>query len=322
MQSHAQLAHHLLDAIFRLLKRPDYLWLIVAAVGGMIAPWFRKWQRQAKARTVRDWLAVSATIDVVSVVERLQDKKHYYAAVLTYFYHRPDLQMGEYEREFPTKPVAKQWANQFKGRSVMVHVNPNNPADSFLLESDLEGLETHLMSSAEVPAAIETPPPAFPLSYRFFSALGEVLSFAGLATGIVLLALSYISGGKMHQPWFLWTGTTNFFLTILFMYAVQFHVHFTEAHSFLSNYKQWTPAWMQWSSRVTVASCFLLFFLHLLSADLPLTMQLWMEGLAPLLPYLFASWSFLFSASFHTAILRSQEQVQPSVNVAQEWTER
>jgi hypothetical protein len=316
----AQHAHHLLDAIFRLLKRPDYFWLIIAAVGGMIAPWFRKWHRQAKARSVRDWLTVIASIDVVSAAERRDDKKCYYAAVLTYFYRRPDLQMGEYEREFSSKTAAKQWADQFKGRSVMVHVNPADPADSVLLDSDLEGLETHQTPSVSIPADIEIPP-AFSPSYRFLSALGEILSYAGLALGVVLLTLSFAPGTKIHQPWFLWAGAANFVFTILFMYAVQFHVHLTESHSFLSNYKQWTPAGMRWTQQSLVPVFVIVIFLSRFHTDLTAVPQMWVEGLALRLPYLLAGWRFLFSASFYTAILRSQEQPHLPMNVAQERTE-
>lgn len=298
-----------MDDIFRLLKRPDHIWLIIPAISGIFAPWIRKGKRKAKSRLVRDWPCLPAAIDVVSAAERHDDKKHYYAAVLTYFYRRPDLQIGEYEREFPTKAAALDWVKQFKGSSVMVHVNPKDAADSFLLESDLEGLETHRTASESVPADIETPP-TFPPSYRFISALGEALCLAGLATCAVLFAVSFTHGGKMHQPWFLWAGGAIFVLTILFMYAVQFHVHFTESHNFLSNYKHWTPTWMRWMLHLSIPAFVVLLILSRLHFDPATALQQWMDRLAPSLPYLLASWSFLFGASFYTAIQRSQEQVR------------
>jgi hypothetical protein len=313
MLAPAQLAHHLLDDAFKLLKRPDYIWLIFGAVSGLCAPWVRKWQKQVKTRTVRDWLSVSASIDVVSVAERRDDKKHYYAAVLTYFYRRPDLQIGEYEREFPTKAAAQQWVKQFKGRSVMVHVNPQNPADSFLLDSDLEGLDTHHTHGMAAPTAIVMPP-ALPPGYRFLCGLGEVLSIAGVATCAVLLAMSHSTGGKMHQQWIFWAAGSMLVFTFVSMYAVQFNIHFTESHNFLSNCKQWTPAWMRWSLKISVALFIPLLFLDRLSVNLPPALQLWMDGLASRLPYLLAGMVFLFTASFHSAILRSQELVQLPVS--------
>src|ERR1035437_4010114 len=129
MQPPSQLAHHLLDAMSRLIFRPEIILPIIAAVFGVTARWFRKGRRLATNRTVaraaRGWLTVSAVIEVVSVSCHYDsDLKEYYVAALTYFYRRPELETGDYLREFPLKAAAQDWVKQFKGRQVMVHVNP------------------------------------------------------------------------------------------------------------------------------------------------------------------------------------------------------
>jgi hypothetical protein len=314
MQPPGQLAQHLLDAAITLLKRPGVYWPIIVAAVGIIAPWVRKWRHKwrslARARAVRDWLSVQATIDVVSVAERHDDKKLYYDAVLTYFYRRPDLQMGEYEREFSQKPAAKQWTEQFKGRQVTIHVNPQNPAESFLLDSDLEGLDAHLAPSIEAPATIEMLP-ELPHGYHLFCALSELLSIAGLAGSAVLLSISIATGNSVRPHWVLWTGATMFAITWVSMFVVQFHFRGNEsARSFLRTYTLWCPAWMRWSLKVSGAAFFLFLVLQQFRADLPSILQLWMKGLAPHMPYIFACWGFLLSASFHMAVLRSQEEAR------------
>ena len=103
-------------------------------------------------------------------------------------------------------------------------------------------------------------------------------------------------------------------IAFLIMIVVQFKSRGDEsAKHLLHNYKLYAPAWMRWSLKLSVVAYFLLYFLHLLSADLSLTVQLWMKGIEPHLPYFIGCWLFLATASFHTAILRSQEQVQLSV---------
>jgi hypothetical protein len=311
MQPPGQFAQHIFDAAIALLKRPGVYWPFIAGAVGMIAPWVRKWRRKwrslAQARTVRDWLSVQATIDVVSVAERQEDKKRYYAAVLTYFYRRLDLQMGEYEREFSQRPAAKQWADQFKGRHVTVHVNPENPSESFLLDCDLQGLDAHLAPSIEAPS-IETLP-ALPHSYYLFCELSELLSIAGLATSAVLLSVSIATGDRVRQHWVLWAGAAIFAITWLSMFVVQLHFRGNEsAKSFLHTYTLWCPAWMRWGLKVSGAAFGLFLILGRFRADLPLVLQPWMNGFAPHMPYVVACWGFLLSASFHAAVLRSQEE--------------
>ena len=319
MQASAQLAHHLLDAASRLLFRPELIWPVIAAVLGFNARWIRKRRSLAKKRTtsraVRGWLAVSAVIDVVSVAEHLDsDGRKFYLAALTYFYRRPDLEMGDYQREFPLKATAQEWVKQFKGRSVIVHVNPKNPADSFLLESDLEGLETHQIPTLEMPVQLASVP-ALSHGSRFLTALGEQISIAGLAASGVLLAMSIVSGGRKCPHWLLWTGGGMLAISIVMMIVVQFLCRGDESAKFLvRSYRQWTPPWMLWSLKLSWAVFFVLWFMDRIRADLPWAVQLWLNRVEPHLPYFLGFLGFLAMASFHTAVQHSQEQVRLPVS--------
>lgn len=309
-----QHAYKLLKAVFKLLTRPEIIWPVIAALGGFNLPWIRKWRQGIKARRVRDWFSVPAAIDVVSVVERTVDKRHYFAATLTYFYRRPELQMGEYDREFPQRTPAQEWVKQFKGRQVMVHVNPKNPANSVLLDSDLDGLDTHLMPSPAAPPRLDAPP-SLSLGYRSVCAVGETVSIAGLAMSIVLLWASVAAGGRQRMAGLLWTGGAMLVVAFLAFLVVWFHLQGEEsARSFLHTYKLWCPAWMQWSLKVSGVALGLAYVVGLLGESLPSALMLWMKGLVPHLPYIIGCWGFLLCASFHSAVLRSQEQVQLPVS--------
>jgi hypothetical protein len=93
----------------------------------------------------RNWPTVSAVIDAVSVtvVESHLPSSgavHFwpsYLATLTYIYHNPEEQMGDYKRSFANEDNAKAWANSYKGSTVKVHVDPRDPTRSVLREEDL-----------------------------------------------------------------------------------------------------------------------------------------------------------------------------------------
>jgi hypothetical protein len=92
----------------------------------------------------RDWPVVSAVIDIVSVVEQRQATGRgdivTYLASLTYFYRNPELQTGDYTRQFDQdeEADAQAWAASYKGATVKVHVDPRNPTRSVLRKEDLE----------------------------------------------------------------------------------------------------------------------------------------------------------------------------------------
>jgi hypothetical protein len=88
------------------------------------------------------WAATSAVIDVVSVVEQTAQGRYGeyvvgYLATLTYFYRNPELQTGDYSRMFNEEADAQAWAASYKGRNVMVHVDPRNPSNSVLRKEEL-----------------------------------------------------------------------------------------------------------------------------------------------------------------------------------------
>jgi hypothetical protein len=58
---------------------------------------------------------------------------------LTCIYRNPDLQTGEYGREFDAddEDAAQAWAAPYKGCTVLVHVDPRDPTRSVLRKEEL-----------------------------------------------------------------------------------------------------------------------------------------------------------------------------------------
>jgi len=92
----------------------------------------------------RDWLRVSASVDVVSVVPQTEPIRGHavenvgYVVTLTYFYRNPELQTGDYSRMFDNENDAQAWAASIKGRTVMIRVDPGDPSQSVLQKEDLQ----------------------------------------------------------------------------------------------------------------------------------------------------------------------------------------
>ena len=94
----------------------------------------------------RNWPTVPAVVDIVSVAYYEPDSllpplkassyNRYYKATLTYKYHYREEQMGDYSRDFGSKEDANAWANSYKGETVKVHVDPDDPTRSVLREED------------------------------------------------------------------------------------------------------------------------------------------------------------------------------------------
>ena len=87
-------------------------------------------------------MTVSAVIEVVTVTKQTEQGRYGervigYLATLTYFYRNPELQMGEYSQMFNGEEEARNWMASYKGRSVMVHVDPRDPTHSVLRKEEL-----------------------------------------------------------------------------------------------------------------------------------------------------------------------------------------
>ena len=118
------------------------LTLIAMVVAVILARHGKSWAQRLAGVRGRDWPTVSALVDLVTVVEQTADAGHGehtigYLAALTYFYRNPELQTGDYCCMFSTKEEGDRWAASFKGRNVMVHVDPRDPSRSVLRAEDL-----------------------------------------------------------------------------------------------------------------------------------------------------------------------------------------
>lgn len=325
MQASAHSVEHLLRAFATMLKEPRFWGPVIAVAAGASGRWYRKIRVRAKARAGSDWPTVSAVIDVVSVSAKtvVQDGVGYVAS-LTYFYRNPELQTGDYRREFAGKEEARRWSSQFKGCSVFVHVDPRDPANSVLLDKDLAGLDLHQPFRTETRLAATAFKTAEPLpvaapqilspGYRLLCGLAELVSTAGLATCAVLLAISLMRGGRDRPHAFYWVGGAMLASSLAATLVVYIHLMRSEQGRWLLKaHKRWAPAWMRWSLRVTAAFVgFILPGLRLFREALPFLGPL-MNTLAPYAAYVLFGWIFLVSAAFQGAILRSQEEMNVPV---------
>jgi len=84
---------------------------------------------------------VPAVIDVVSVVPEMGGRSGQevvgYLATLTYFYRNPELQSGDFSRMCGSEEEAKAWGESYKGKTVMVHVDPRDASRSVLRKEEL-----------------------------------------------------------------------------------------------------------------------------------------------------------------------------------------
>jgi hypothetical protein len=307
-------------AIVRVLTEPRVF------IPAIVFAWFltgrlrAKWKQYARERQVRNWPTVTATIEVPAVISVPLSEKHSTSTVsLTYFYRNPDLQMGEYTRGFRQKAKAKAWAAQFKGRTVLVHVNPEDLSDSVLLEKDLAGndLVTYL------PAVHETPnwqvmPQVLSPGMRALCAVAEIVGLSGLATSAVMLLVSIATHGKLNPHGFYLAAGYMFGLCALSVIAITTKLGSTEdGRWLLRSYKQWCPGWMRWSLNITgsvsvFAPLYHFFNLFRLLKDLEnfLERQPWSHSLAPHVPFAAGCWIFFVTTAFLASILRSQEELR------------
>jgi hypothetical protein len=118
-----------------------FVWALLLVVCSVVLNWrfFVQWLTGVRGR---DWGTTSAIIDVVSVAPQIVRGRYGsrvagYLGTLTYFYRNPELQMGEYTRLFDKEAEAQAWTAFYKGRSVMVHVDPRDPTHSVLRKEEL-----------------------------------------------------------------------------------------------------------------------------------------------------------------------------------------
>jgi hypothetical protein len=119
------------------------LFSLVVGVGLLVSICWQLLDDWKKRTRGRNWPTVSAAIDIVSItfiedpIARYALDSSHYKATLTYVYHNPEEQMGDYSRSFGKKEDAEAWANSYKGETVNVHVDPHDPTRSVLREEDL-----------------------------------------------------------------------------------------------------------------------------------------------------------------------------------------
>jgi hypothetical protein len=278
------------------------------------------WKRRSRERLVQNWPPITATIEIPTVTtQSIGEKPSFYLAELTYFYRNPELQMGEYKRQFGVKSEAKAWAAQFKGRTVQVHVNPDDPADSVLLERDLAGndLVTHLPAAAPTQDWQMMPHVISP-GFRMLCSISEIVGLAGLSTSVVMLGASIVTHGKLNPRAFFWSGGFMLGWCIISAIAIGVHLRRTEEGRWLlHSYKQWCPGWMRWALNLTGGlsafaplSHFVNFFDMFGHLARYLQHQPWAQALVPHLPYALGCWIFFVTTAFLAAILRSQEELR------------
>ncbi len=285
--------------------------------------WWKKRKARARLRAALNWPTVTATIDVAAVLKNITpESKDRLAVSLTYFYRNPELQMGEFKRPFATKEQAKQWAAQFKGRTVPVHVNPDDPADSVLLESDLAGSDFAAFTPAKMGAtALDPMPQVLSQTFRLVCGLAEIAGLAGLATSVVMLGVNLAMHGKLRPYGYYWMAGVLFGVCVAAAIAVQIQLGRTEEGRWLlHSYKRWCPEWMRWSLNLTGGSVaikplshlFILFHMIAPSSS-HWTHSPWAQALAPYVPYAIGCWLFFMITAFHAALLRSQEELHISI---------
>lgn len=126
---------------------PGIAWLLLLIFEGIIfssgiAICWRLFAQRFRGFKGRNWPTVTATIDDFTVEEsELPGRGRnvtLYEAVLQYVFHNPEMQIGEFRREFGERSDAEDWANSFKGCTVKVHVDPKDPQNSVLRKEDLD----------------------------------------------------------------------------------------------------------------------------------------------------------------------------------------
>ena len=315
-----QFALYLNGFVDAILHRPRELLIIaLVVVSLLITPLWNLLKRKFIAYKVHSWTAIPATIDIVTVVEREEQESRsrfsfyqstsvYYVAVLTYFYRLPELETGEYERKFDLDTAAQHWADQFKGRQVMVQVNPKDPSESYLLDDEVErAASLPKLSDEDVLKLVKAP--KLSQSLRFTCMIVQMLSMLGLAVSLVMVG-AILAGLPVQQQIPVWPADILIGILAATTWIVCYRADVDSYKSFWSGYTLWCPEWMRWSVRIAG-----FFFLIVWASDrffgaLPAAIQLWLFTHLQLQLNLFNAFLFVALTAVHTALLRSQENLR------------
>jgi hypothetical protein len=303
---------HFLHILDRLLRMHGFLMPFVLLLIGVVMRSGRKLLRRITSGHERDWPTTSAKIEIVSVAEQIREGRYStettgYLATLSYFYRDPELQMGEYTRQFPLQAPAQHWAEQFKDRQVVVHLNPKDRTDSVLLTADLEDLAAAPALSLDEAVRMEKLP-RLKRGYLVLSGFSELIALAGLCLSAVALWRSLSAGALPSPNWLLWTGAGMLAFTAASTWIVTYRAEDSSSYqAFLHAYTLWCPMWMRWGVKILGIFIAALWFVQGIRTELPAEAQTLLLRIAPHTLYLLGCWGFLTTAATHTAILRSQE---------------
>jgi hypothetical protein len=119
-----------------------YVGFIGVILSSVIAIYWHLVVQRVRGIGGHNWPTIRATIDDFTVVEdEIPGRGRsvpIYLVTLQYVFHNPEIQVGDYSREFEERGDALAWANSFKGCTVMVHVNPKDPTKSVLRKEELD----------------------------------------------------------------------------------------------------------------------------------------------------------------------------------------
>jgi hypothetical protein len=264
------------------------------------------WRYHRRSENSRKWPAVTAKVEVVSAVPKFEtNQKAYYSGVLTYFYHHPELETGEFERPFMNQSEAREWAEGYKGRSVLIHVNPRDASESYLLQSELPEVITaprgmsFAMSQPKMNRQVST-------MQRLANDLSLMLSWIGL--GLCFLML-YVHFAGFHTEWRYWLMGICIGCGVLAV-AFSFYVDLKlmdddEGKGETGAQKFQSPIWIRASMYVAGFLSANVYVLLAVKDDLPEFIRARMMSQTTTFFSLFGIWGFLFLIALLTARQRS-----------------
>lgn len=108
--------------------------LFAFLIGGLAIAFRKFWQRMRENRAAA-WPSADGQVQTATVKKQ---QGGCWVEVSYRYYARQDYHYGKYRRYFRSKKQAEAFAEAIRGRSVQVRYRDDNPADSVLLEQDLQ----------------------------------------------------------------------------------------------------------------------------------------------------------------------------------------